>query len=127
MSQYKINEVHINRTCSVSAWYIGDAYLVQTCRPSLAEKIRSWSFSKISAVCCNGQFWVFKIPLNKWKWVCRQLGLPLPEKSSGRVAHGKSRVPFLKRGTVSPSQYVNISSQATIYEETKGKAASHVK
>lgn len=108
MTRYKLNEVHRSTQNDVEGWFVIYGYLVQTREEATADKIRGWGFAMLSAEGYNprtgAQLWVFRIPKEKWLWVCNTLGLPLPSKSPGRVAHGKTRSHALKKGAESPRQ-----------------------
>ena len=54
-----------------------------------SRRIKDWSFAEMIGWGVNCDLWIFRIPNKKYNWVAKELGLPLPLKSPGRVAHGK--------------------------------------
>lgn len=86
---------------------------IQSSDAAVIKRVRRWSLTKPLATWLNAPERGFTIPKAKWRWALRKLGLPEPDKKSGRVCNGRIVGRHnLKKGTESPGQISQDSLRA---------------
>ncbi|OGP10339.1 MAG: hypothetical protein A2048_00815 [Deltaproteobacteria bacterium GWA2_45_12] len=89
------------QTCS---WPVSNGRcFIQTSSIKTAEQIQYWSFASIVGDGWNNPLRIYSVPLKKWRWVLKALGMGLPPKNPTRVHFGhKTGKQHLKKGTETP-------------------------
>jgi hypothetical protein len=63
-------------------------YILEITDYDIAKRVSRWSFTELCGWGLNIEYWQFVIPIKKWKYTCKALGIK-KKKSSGRVSSGK--------------------------------------
>lgn len=96
-----MNEIYFSSDRKTLLWFFYEkACRIQTSNPKVAKRIQTWSFASQVGEGWNCPLWIFSIPLRKWRWVLKSLGMKLPRKNPNRISVGRKWVGNpLKGGT----------------------------
>lgn len=94
-----MNEIYFSPDRKTSSWlFYEETCRVQTSNPKVAKRIQTWSFAIQVGEGWNCPIWIFSIPLRKWRWVLKTLGMRLPRKNPNRVLAGRKWIGNLLKG-----------------------------